>query len=383
MAADMNEPVGSGESQTQSLIDAFKSGQVNLGGSPDTSTDEDNSAEEVSQEETGNIVDQWEAANQETESESSEELSADSDSEDSQEDSKEATAEKESGDIEELVVTGDKGRRKVKVDFSDRDKLKKHVQLAYGARKWQKERDDARSQLSSVREEFDSLKSDWEKLEAAYESKGVAGLVNLLEGRDGAYEEFRKQELEREQRFQSMSDDERAAYDRDQELEKERQRSQQLQDEYDRKLKEIQEQQDVASMRALESKIHPSFDRYRFKGKLGDSIAETEFDEMLWNRALSSLEKIGDENVELTQGMIDKEFRRIANTIKKHLNSQVDKTLKKTISKKKQDAAKKVKATVSKSMKSSQEVESFRNSMKSGNFVDGLTSFFKAGGKLK
>lgn len=111
-------------------------------------------------------------------------------------------------------------------------------------------------------------------------------------------------------------------------------------------------------------------------------MAETEFDEMLWNRALTSLEKISDSDVELTQGMVDKEFRRIASTIKKHLSSQVDKNLKKTVSRKKKDAAKKVRATVSRSMQGNQDLQEFRKNMKSGNLVDGLTSFFKAGGRL-
>lgn len=387
MAADVHEPVDTGSTQTASLVEALKSGQINFSSSPDEPSSE-TKPEESEKEETGNVIDQYEswskeAADAETEGTDSEELSADSDSEDSQEeDSKDAQPE-ESSDIEELIVTGAKGRRKVKVDFSDKDKLKKHVQLSYGARKWQAERDEARSQLQSTKDELKSLKGDWDKLEAAYESKGVAGLVNLLEGREDAYETFRREELEREQRFQSMSDDERAAYDRDQELQKERARSKKLEEEYDRKLQEIQEAQDRNEMRALESKILPSFDRYRFKGKLGDEVAETEFDEMLWSRALGSLDKIIDENVELTPAMIDKEFRRISVTIKKHLNSQVDKGLKKTISKKKQDAAKKVRATVSKSMKVSQDEQVFRENMKSGNFVDGLTSFFKAGGRLK
>lgn len=287
-------------------------------------------------------------------------------------------------DIEELIVKGPNGRKKkLKVDYTDKDKIKRAFRLAYEGRAvWQKERDSARSELSQVQEEFSSLKSDWEKLETAYNSNGVAGLVDLLEGREGAYLEYRRQELEREQQIQNMSDSEREAYDKESALRAQDAQNQKLREEYEAKLQEIEERQQQAEMRSLESKIHPSFDRYRFKGTLGDEIAETEFDEMLWNRALSSLEKVSEET-ELTQSMIDKEFRRIATRIKKHLNTQVEKRVKKTVSKQKKDATRKVQARVSKGMQTSQDAQAFRDNMKSGNIVDGLSSFFKAGGKLR
>ena len=382
MAVDHNAPSGDAN-QTQAMIDAFKSGQVNLGGTPTT---EESTSESVSEQEESVVekFNSWgeDSASEETEGQEQELSEDQADSTDSEED---LAAAEESSDIKELVVKGPNGRKKkLKIDYSDRDKIDRAFRLAYEGRAvWQKERDEARSELSSVKEERDSLKTDWDKLESAYETGGIKGLVNLLEKNDSAYDKFLEQEMTRTQRFQDMTEDERAVYEKEQAIEQERARSEKLREEYEQKLKQIQEEQDKATTRSLESKIHPSFDRYRFRGTLGDEVAETEFDEMLWNRALSSLEKIADEDVELTSAMIDKEFRRVSQTIKKHLSTQVDNKLKKTISKKKQDAAKKVRATVSKSMKSSQDLEDFRTNMKSGNIVDGLTSFFKAGGRLK
>lgn len=375
-----------GENRMDQIMDGIQSGSINLSSTSPTSDSESTPTEEPSQEPAEkSVVEEWNewSAAEETEGEAEQELSAEGDSDDSQEAS-EATAKEESGDIEELTVKGPNGRqKKLKVDYSDKDKIKRAYRLAYEGRAvWQKERDEAKNQLSETRSELESLQKDWEKLETAYEKNGVAGLVDLLEGRDGAYQDYLKQEMQRQERLESMTDSERRAYEREQEIQAEKQRAAKLQEEYDKKLREIQEQQEQADIRALESKIHPSFDRYRFRGKLGDEVAETEFDEMLWNRALTSLEKISDSDVELTQGMVDKEFRRIASTIKKHLSSQVDKNLKKTVSRKKKDAAKKVRATVSRSMQGNQDLQEFRKNMKSGNLVDGLTSFFKAGGRL-
>jgi hypothetical protein len=379
--ADINEPVDSaGPSQTEALIDAFKSGEAKLGGT--TRVEEEPAADAAPESEDFNPSEfldniKGEAANDETESDEDGDLSADSDSETPSDDSEPEAV----GDIEELLVTGTKGRRKVKVDFSDRDKLKKHVQMAYGARKWQAERDEARSNLGQAQAELKELKGDWEKLESAYASSGIEGVVNLLEGNDGAYQSFLQSEIEKQQRFASMSDSEREAYDLEQARIAQDKENQKLRDEYEAKLKEISERQEQAEMRSMESKLHPAFDRYRFKDRLGDPVAETEFDEMLWNRALKNLETISDD-VELTQAIVDKEFRRISTTMKKHFNTQVERRTKKAVSKQKQAATKKVQATVSKGMKDSAEAAAFRDSMKSGDFVSGLTSFFKAGGKL-
>jgi len=377
--ANNNEPVGPGSNQTMSIIDALKSGQVNLGGTPETAApvSEDTTEAEGSQAEfnPSTYLDDL-AGDTAVESENKAKQQP------SVSDSPEGSTPEESGDIEELVITGPNGRRKVKVDFSDKDKLKKHVQLAYGARKWQKERDDAKTELSSIRTQFTELKSDWDKVEKAYASKGVEGLVDLLEGREGAYSEFRKQELVREKQFQEMDDSERAVYNREQALKVQDAQNKKLREEYEAKLTEISQKTEQAEMRSLESKIHPSFDRYRFKDTLSDPIAETEFDEMLWSRALASLDKIADENIEITSAMVDKEFRRISQAMKKHIATTADSKVKNIVSKKKQDATKKVQAQVSKGIRNSAETEMFRQSMKSGNFVDGLAAFFKAGGKM-
>jgi len=385
-----NQPEVSG-SRTQDFIDALKSGaNLTMGPSdePAPSITEDNLTEEVSQQESADTLESTEIdaefskeEDEETDEATEAELSTQSDSEDSELTSPASEDQLASSDIQELTVTGPNGRRKIKVDFSDKDKLKKHVQLAYGARKWQKERDDARSQLTDIQKEFKELKTDWDKVEAAFQEGGVKGLVNLLEGTDDAFDKFLEQEVARKQEWEDMSPTQRQQVERERELELQAKQNQKLQSDYESKLQEIQQKQEQAEIRELSSKFHPSFERYRFSGKLGDAVAEHEFDELLWSRALSNLEEI-PENIELTQALIDKEFRKISQTIRKHLNTQVETKVKTAIDKTKKRAASQAQAKVKKGMTKSSAAKEFEQNMKSGDLVSGLTSFFKAGGKM-
>lgn len=321
-----------------------------------------------------------EGTEDETDEATEAELSASPDSDDSELTSA-ATEGQASADIEEITVTGPKGRRKIKVDFSDKDKIKKHVQLAYGARKWQKERDDAQAQLKELQTDYEAMKKDWDRMDELYKEGGLRALVNTIEGSDEAFEALIDAELKRKQEWEKMSPVEREMVEREKRLEAQAKQSERTREEYEKKLQEIQQRQEQAETRQLESQIHPSFDRYRFAGKLGDAVAEHEFDQLLWTRALGNLEKI-PEDVEITQAVIDREFRKIANTINKHLNSQVQSKVKTAINKNKKAAASKAQAKVKQGMTGSSSVKEFRDNMKRGDIVGGLTSFFKAGGKL-
>lgn len=312
-------------------------------------------------------------------SEEEESESAEPESEDSEpEQAKKAKAGK---DIEEVTVTDTKGRRKVKVDFSDREKLKKYVALAHGGRKWQQERDTAKSELGKVQTEYKTLKSDFNKLEEAYQSGGVAGLVNLLEGRKDAFDNWYQQEASRRDSFASMSDSERRSYELEQERLSRDSENQKLREEYESKLSKIQEEKEITETRALESRLHPAFDRYRFSGKLGDEVAEHHYDQAIWNQSLSNLEQLPEE-IEITQAMIDKEFRTVSAAFRKVINKQVQSGTKKAVEQQKKTATTKAQAKVSRGIKQNSDLDNLKSNLKSGNIVESLSSFFAAGGKF-
>lgn len=367
---------GNQELSFDSMLDGLKSGSISLSNDKPSgleSQESETESEPVVEAESSELEQVQEFIESESETEDETELS-----ESKAETKSTKTAKSE---VEKVKVTDAKGRREVEVDFTDKEKIKKYVQLAYGGRKWQQERDSARADLTKVQTEYSTLKSDWDKVEKAYSENGVAGLVNLLEGKQDAFDSWYKQERERREAFESMTDYEKQSYYKEEQARKQEQENQKLRQEYESKLKEIQTEREQTETRALESRLHPAFDRYRFTGSLGDEVAEHHYDKALWNQALSNLEEL-PENVELTQAIVDREFRKVAQAFKKVINQQVEKNTKKAVDNKKQAAASKAQATASRGIKKNSELENMRNSMKSGNIVDSLTSFLKAGGRL-
>lgn len=280
---------------------------------------------------------------------------------------------------ESITVTDDKGKRKVEIDWNNKEQLKKYVQMAHGARKWQAERDQALSAKKSLEEKISSLSSNWETLENAYQSKGVAGLVDLLEGRQGAFDEWEKARIERHTFLQKATPEQR-------ELLAAREAEAARQSEIDRIRKEnedfkksIASEREAAEMKALESTVHPVFDRYRFADKLGDSDTEAMFDEMLWTSALKRLEPYEDKGIPVTADLVEKEFKAVAVALRKRINVQAEKKAAKAVEQKKQEATENAQAAVSNGYRGSSVNKEALDLAKSGN----IGAIFKNWNKFK
>lgn len=283
-------------------------------------------------------------------------------------------------DIEEITFTDTKGRRTVKVDFSDRDKLKKIASLAYGSRKFQAERDQFKQDLAKEREDAVKLKSDMSKFESIYEKEGLKGLALLLEGPEG-FNKFLKSSLQEQERWDEMPVSERNALIRERELEARVASEKTSKEEYERRLGELDKRQRDADEKVFESKLHPAFDRYRFAGKLGDPVAEHKLDKAVWADVMDALQPYEDKGVEITQAMIDKEFRKASQELSKVVNTQVQKNTKVALQKVKNTAQTKAQAKVTQGMQTSTDSEQFKKDISSGNTRDALRAFL--GGKVK
>lgn len=369
----VNGPIVGG-SRTQQMLDALKNGATLSAGDNAPSVGLDSINEEVQEE----LSVETESVNEEVGDSSvqPEEASLSSSSEDvSLSDSSVETPARESKvDIAEIKITDDKGQRKVKVDFSDKDKLTKYVQLAYGARKWQKERDEVKKQL-------DEKVQMWDKFEAAWK-QGYKGLINMLEGSENAFDKLVTAEVERRQALEDMSPLERKNMEIEERIRQQQLESEKLKSTYEKKLEDISRKEAEAETKELQSKINPSFERYRFAGKLGNEVAEHEFDTMLWERTLARLEKLPD-SVNITQAIIDKEFRAVASLMSGHLKGQAEKEVKKSIETKKTVAANKVQAAAKRGVTQKAGIDEVRESLRAGNMTEALTKFFKSGGKMK
>lgn len=288
-----------------------------------------------------------------------------------------------SGTKEVVTITDDKGKRKVEVDFSDRDKLKKYVQMAHGARKWQAERDQARSQIESVNTELGELKSNWEVMNRVYSDKGVEGLVDLLEGRPGAYQERVKQEMQKAQFLENASPDELEAYktrEANDRNSKELERMRKENEDFRRQMSEKEEKAELAS---LESRVHPAFDKYRFADKLGNADDELMFDEMLWSSALKRLEPYEEQGVGITPELVEREFRSVATAIRKRIGLQAEKKASKVIEQKKNEATENVQQKVMSGYKRGGVADEARGLINDGNLAGLLKNWGKYGSVFK
>jgi len=238
---------------------------------------------------------------------------------------------------EELTVTLENGRKaKILADYEDRSKIRKAYEMAAGMRKFQAERDQERQRAKTLDEELSTLKSTWDSLEDAYQNGGVEGVIDLLEGREGASKEYIAKRLEQERLKESMSPDERARLELEERLELDRKAKSQQERIRQKEMEELRAKLEEADEKETRALITPAFERYRFKGKLGDEVAEHHFDQAVWMQALSNLEKLDDS--EITADVIDREFERVSSAFARAAKQQASKATKQAVETKKRQA---------------------------------------------
>lgn len=280
---------------------------------------------------------------------------------------------------EYVTVTDDKGKRRIEVDFENKDQLKKFVQMAHGARKWQAERDQAIAKTKDLESQYTSLKGNWDVLEKAYQENGVEGLIDLLEGRQGAFSEWEKSRIDRHEALKKASPAERELFEaREADVKRQREIDRIRKENEDFK-KSVQAEREAAEMRALEGTVHPAFDRYRFADKLGDADTEQMFDQMLWDTALKRLEQYEERKVPVTADLVEQEFKTVATSLRKRINIQAEKKAAKAVAQKKQEATENVQAAVSSGYRNSNLQKEASDMLRNGNLTGLLKNWNKYG----
>lgn len=280
-------------------------------------------------------------------------------------------------DIEEVMIAGNNGRKqRLKIDYADKKAIKQAYLKAAGMRKFQAERDEALQNFTATKKEFEALNEDWNSLESAFKEGGIKGLVTLLSnGDEDAWSTAVDEELQHREYLKSLSPEEKFRM----ELEKRDQvANQKLQAEQARREKfeqEIREREERAAFQELESKLIPSFDRYRFEGKLGDEIAEAHIDEAIWDAVGEELAEL-PEDVNLTQAMIDKTFRKHSDVYRRIIKVQADNQTKRTLEKKKVDSAKRASVVAKKGLAASTDQKRALKNLMSGDLSGALSTLW-------
>ena len=277
--------------------------------------------------------------------------------------------------LEEVLVKDARGRKKkLQIDYQDKEAIKKQALLAHGARKWQNERDTAKKQLNDISPKYQELQSQFGKLEEAYASGGVQALVDLLDG-EGAHDKYQKSLIDRYENRKTASVEELAQMDAQEHSNKQSSAFEKLQQEMQELREQTAQSKDEAAFDAMTALVTPSFDKFRFDGKLGDSVQEHRLDTMLWNEVSENLATMEDSGTTVTREMARREFRKVSSDLRKMITVQGERKAKKTIAKKKQEATTHAQKRVINGVTSNRSADALKAAVKSGN-IEGLLANF-------
>ena len=284
----------------------------------------------------------------------------------------------QTSDKEIITVTDEQGiKRKVEIDYSNKESIKKAFLMQNGARKWQAERDKALESKKTLDSELSTLKQDFAALDDAFK-KGHSHLVDRLYG-PGAWEKAVAKEVERREFLKTASPEEVRAFEAEEKAQRQAKDFEALRKENEEFKKQMNETKDQAEERALESKIHPSFEKYRFADKLGNTSHEHRLDKMLWLEAMESLEQHEEKGVTLTPELIDKEFRAAAKSVRDIIGNQAEKKATKVVENKKREATENVQAKVMSGYKTGGHAQEARDLMNKGDLTSLLKGWNKYG----
>ena len=273
--------------------------------------------------------------------------------------------------IETVTVTDSKGRKKnIKVDFNDREQLKKFVHMSAGMRKFQAERDALKKQLMELGDtsEVSDKVRLFDELDTIYQTDGSAGLINRLAGNEEAYDALRQEIIDEYEMRRTASPSELARMDYEKERTRQARELERIRMENEQFKQSVQEREHQASVKSIQAIANNSFNKHRFAGKLDDPDQEHHLDSAIWVAARAELEDLELKGVEISNQVIEKVFRDKAVPFKKYINKQSRKKLKNAITKKKRESASNIQSQI-------------KNSMSNGNNVDQskLAEEFKKG----
>lgn len=286
--------------------------------------------------------------------------------------------------VEYLELTDDTGRKRIKIDWNNRDAIKKAISMAAGARKWQAERDQLRTKLQEQETSAKDVQEAWNAVSNAYESQGIEGLVDLLAAEQGAYQKWFQSQLQKELAKRDASPDELERIQLKERLDRmERERALES-----RKLKEREEaigkERAAAEEAQIQSIVNPAFDKVRFAGTLGNEQLEDRLDRTVWSEAIDILANIEEQQgrAAVTPAVTRKVFQEVAESLRGALQVKAKEEAAAASEVRKAQAATKVAAKAQTVQGSRQtEAESFKKNIADGNWSAALTSMLS--GRVK
>lgn len=326
--------------EAQKAIDAFKNGspvvqesEVNF----DAATSEESSA--VEEPNFSMDADYGEPSQEDQpEVENSEEVSEEKSEETSSEDIEDSVVEDSQSDTPDIEYIQAEGK-KIKIDYSDREKTKRAYQMAAGMRKFQAERDTYKKQLDEQIAKGKDNQDIIDKCDAVIDDDEA--LFRLITGGRELSEIVEAKMAERDE-LAAMSPEQLDAYKKNQDFEKRERELKKREEALKAKAEEADNALSTSERNRQQTMVNSAFTEHRFAGKFGDPSREARADRMLWKDVVERLSEYDSVNQEL----INQVVAEAAEDMRSLINIQAQKQIKKQVKKQKQVSTKKAQEAV-------------------------------------
>jgi hypothetical protein len=306
-----------------------------------------------------------------TEAESTEEeLIADDTTEDTTSESSDSS---EPGHIEEVSVKGKDGkRRNIKVDFSDKTKLKKYVQKAANSVRLQSERDALQSQVEKLEESNLAMSN----LQEILDTQGFKGLIDQLNADNGGFKAWMDGELAKHEQRLHASEDELARIDAEDTASDLRKRLERMEQQQQQREEKVIEERNQAQIAKQASEINPIYFKHAFDGKLGDPVVEQTQNEVMFMKVTKTLDDLSEKGIKISPAIIEREFKSYSNRLLKSVNRKVRQNTTRAIDKKKIEATNNVQQQV---RRGNTDASSIDNAMKQRDWAGSIKDLWLKG----
>ena len=260
------------------------------------------------------------------------------------------SAEVPSSVFEEIEVPdlryGSELKRKIKVDFNDKEALKKELVARYnyerGMRKMQAERDLLSKASKEQTEKLAKIEERWNSLDKAWKERGEEGIIDLLKGASGGYKQWLDSQLKRHDFLKNATDEERDTLEAKEKASRYEQQVAALRQENEEFKKSVEARSEALQVRELQSAFDRAQQQFGFGGKLDSAEDEALLDDMLFEKVREDFADRED----ITAELIAQEFKKQATRIKARMGLQAEKKTANILDAKKQHAAESVGAAI-------------------------------------
>lgn len=278
-------------------------------------------------------------------------------------DSEEGEPQTPADDIEYIKAGG----KKVKVDFNDRENIKRVYAMAAGARQWQAERDSLKTTNTELEKKYGEIKETLDFLEDNRHDDEK--IFELTTGK--SLNETFKAWAEEQQMIVGMTESEKELYlsnqDHRQRIAEVEKRERQLQ----AKLENASKLEAEAAESKQTSIANPIFFKYNFDNELGDPQLEYNLNNMLWDATKKEMSQYDT----VTPDMFEESFKRISNQVRSGFKNKAQDVVKKTVKNKQKAVKAKAQEMAVAAPKNSLKLD-MEEKIKSGDIVGLMSSEF-------